>query len=177
MADPDLSNGSRVGSSLSETYVSRRMKPRTSIWGSVPPIFSKNRSRAKEQPSTVCSSENVELPPQYPKRSRLDGLDECLRRSTSSPTREIHIVPPILTSPRAAHLLPRIPGRIADEDHKDKLIHFSYKLFRRVKKVNRDRFRIEKSHSNEDTSMAFLFHNCEGSTDVAIRQPTKVSEC
>ena len=153
---------------------SRASRPRASVWGTVPIAVSKPRSRVKNlSPSGVYLDEASDLPPQYPTRSSLERLGECLRHVCASPTEEIKLIPPIVSSPRAAHLLPRIPGRIAEESQKDKSIHFSYQLFKRVKKVDRNRFfRCNKPHEDVmiDNSMAFLFR------DVSVHDTRQISD-
>lgn len=148
-------------------------RPRASVWGTVPSPLSRPRSPVKNlSASEVYLDEPNGLPPQYPTRSSLERLGECLRHVCASPTQEINLIPPIVSSPRAAHLLPRMPGRIAEESQKDKSIHFSYQLFKRVKKVDRNRFfRFNRTHEDgKDNSMAFLFH------DVSVHDTRQISD-
>ena len=140
---------------------SRLKKSRGSVWGQVPTLTGKIKTRAAKCSAIgSCSEEAGVLPPQFPTVPMLERIESCIRRSSSFPTREINLFASIVTSPRACHLLPMTPGRLTEDDPEIKGFQFSYRLFKRVKKINRKRFNAPNSGSDE-TSMAFLFDSSE----------------
>ena len=76
------------------------------------------------------------------------------------------VVPKVEDEPRAAHLLPIVPGRLNEDVEKDHSIHFQHRLFK--KKGNRDITRyITKSDSSAasaDPLILALFSDSDSSS-------------
>ena len=92
-----------------------------------------------------------------PRSSPIDRWMRFVTHFASRPTRPMTVIPKVEDEPRAAHLLPLVPGRAAEDVEKDCTIRFQHRLFK--KKGTRDvsRYLSNDAPASADPLIIALF--------------------
>ena len=79
----------------------------------------------------------------FPEGSAFDRWMYFLSHLATRPTKPMTVIPKIVEEPRAAHLLPLVPGRSVEDIQKDDSIQFGHRLFKRDVTKTRRKMKAE----------------------------------
>jgi len=114
-----------------------------------------NDSQWQPQPDPTISA--VDISYLIPSAEPFERWMHFVTRFSDRPTRPMTVVPKVEDEPRAAHLLPLVPGRLVEGIEKDSSMKFNYRLFKKKGIRDVSRYMNKGEVSPTDPLIAALF--------------------